>query len=122
VNEDNLSTVRWEASRKFRNKDKECLKNKINELESNSVNTNTRNLYRSINVFKNAYQPGTNLVKDERGDLLVGPHKILNMWKNYFCQLLNVHGVGGVSRLKCIQPSHLRQSLVPFRLRLLLKS
>jgi hypothetical protein len=35
-------------------------------------------------------------VKDERGDLLADPHKILNRWKNYFCQLLKVHGVGGV--------------------------
>jgi hypothetical protein len=36
------------------------------------------------------------LVKDERGDLLVDPHKILKRWNNYFCQLLNVYGVGGV--------------------------
>jgi hypothetical protein len=36
------------------------------------------------------------LVKDEGGDLLADPHKILNRWKNYFCQLLNVHGAGGV--------------------------
>jgi hypothetical protein len=36
------------------------------------------------------------LVKDERGDLLADPHKILNRWKNCFCELLNVHGVGGV--------------------------
>jgi hypothetical protein len=35
------------------------------------------------------------LVKDEGGDLFVDPHKILNRWKNYFDQLLNVHGVGG---------------------------
>jgi hypothetical protein len=31
------------------------------------------------------------LVKDERGDLVADPHKIVNRWKNYFCQLLNVH-------------------------------
>jgi hypothetical protein len=36
------------------------------------------------------------LVKDERGDLLAYYHKSLNRWKNYFCELLNVHGVGGV--------------------------
>jgi hypothetical protein len=29
-------------------------------------------------------------------DLLADPHKILNRWKNYFCQLLNVHRAGGV--------------------------
>jgi hypothetical protein len=36
------------------------------------------------------------LVKEERGDLLVDPHKILNRWKNYFCQLFNIHSAGGV--------------------------
>jgi hypothetical protein len=30
-------------------------------------------------------------VKDENGDLLADPHNILNRWKNYFSQLLNVH-------------------------------
>jgi hypothetical protein len=35
-------------------------------------------------------------VKDEKGDLLADPHNNLNSWKNYFCQLLNVHGAGDV--------------------------
>jgi hypothetical protein len=51
---------------------------------------------RGINEFKKGYQPRTNLVKDKGGDLLANPHKILNRWKNYFCQLLNVHGMRGV--------------------------
>jgi hypothetical protein len=36
------------------------------------------------------------LVKDEWGNLLADPHKILNRWKNYFCHLSNVHGPCGV--------------------------
>jgi hypothetical protein len=36
------------------------------------------------------------LAKDEMSDLVADPHKILNRWKNYFCQLLNVRGAGGV--------------------------
>jgi hypothetical protein len=36
------------------------------------------------------------LVKGERCDLLADHHKTVNRWKNYFCQLLNVHGAGGV--------------------------
>jgi hypothetical protein len=92
TNEDNLSDVRREASRHFRKKKREYLKDKINDLESNSKNKNIRDLYRAINEFKKAYQPRTNLVKDERGDLLADPHKILN----YFCQLLNVRGAGCV--------------------------
>jgi hypothetical protein len=52
ANEDNLSNVRREASRRFRNKEREYLKGKINELESNSKNKNIRDLYRGINEFK----------------------------------------------------------------------
>jgi hypothetical protein len=68
------------------------MKDKINEFESNSKSKNIRDLYRGINEFKKGYQPRNNLVEDERGDLAADPHKILNRWKNYFCQLLNVQG------------------------------
>jgi hypothetical protein len=34
-------------------------------------------LYRGITEFKKGYQPKTNLVKDERGDLLADPQNIL---------------------------------------------
>jgi hypothetical protein len=95
-NEGKLSDIRREASGHFRHKKREYLKDKINELESNSKNKNITDLYRGINEFKKGYQPRTNLVKDERGDLLADPHKILSRWKNYFCQLLNVYGAGGV--------------------------
>jgi hypothetical protein len=72
------------------------LKDKIIELESNSKNKNSRDLYRGINELNTCYQPRTKLVKDDRGDLLADPPKILNRWKNYFCQLLNVYGACGV--------------------------
>jgi hypothetical protein len=49
VNDNNLSDVRQEASRHFKNKKREYLKDKINELESNSKNKNIRDLYRGIN-------------------------------------------------------------------------
>jgi hypothetical protein len=59
------------------------LKNKINELESNSKNKNIRDLFMGINEFKKGYQPRTNLVKDEKCDLLTDLHKIVNRWMNY---------------------------------------
>jgi hypothetical protein len=49
------------------------------------------------------------LVKDERGDLVADPHKILNRRKNYFCQLLNVHGAGGVRQTEM----HTAEQFVP---------
>jgi hypothetical protein len=54
------------------------LKDRINELESDSKNKNIRDLYRGINGFKNVYQPRTNLLKDKRGIVLVDPQKILD--------------------------------------------
>jgi hypothetical protein len=95
-NGDNLHDVRCEASRHFRNKKKEYLKAKFNELETNSKNKNIRDLYRDISDFKRGYQPGTNVVKDEKGDLVADSHSILATWRNHFSQLLNIHGVNDV--------------------------
>jgi hypothetical protein len=113
VNEDNLTDVRREAIGHCRNRKREYLKDKINGLEPNSKNKNIRDLYRGINEFKKGYQPKTNLVKDDRGDLLADPHKISNSRKNYFCQLLAYTGRAVLGRPKCIQPSHLCHSPVP---------
>jgi hypothetical protein len=49
VNENNLSNVRQEASRLFRNKKREYLKDRTNERDSNSRNKNVRDPYRGIN-------------------------------------------------------------------------
>jgi hypothetical protein len=62
----------------FRNKKREYLKGKINELATNSKNKNIRDLCRGINEFKRGYQPRRNYVKDENGDLLVDSNTILN--------------------------------------------
>ena len=51
-NADNLNSVRQDASRHFRNKKKEYLRAKFEELETNSKNNNIRDLYRGINDMK----------------------------------------------------------------------
>jgi len=50
-NVDNPNNVRSEASRHFRNKKKEYLKVKIEELETNSKIKNFRDLYMGISDF-----------------------------------------------------------------------
>jgi hypothetical protein len=55
---------------------------------------------RRINGFKKGYQPRNNLVKDKNGDLLADFHNILNRWKNYCSQLLNVHNVIDVRQIE----------------------
>jgi hypothetical protein len=49
------------------------------------------------------------LVKDDRGDLLADPHNVVNGQKNYFCQLLDVHGAGGVRQTEM----HTAEPFVP---------
>jgi hypothetical protein len=88
-----VNNVRRETSRHFRNKKRQYLKDKIDELATNSKIKNIRDLYRGINYFKKGYQPRSNLEKNENGDLLADSHNILNRWKNYYSQLLNVHRV-----------------------------
>jgi hypothetical protein len=65
-----MNNVRREASRHFRKKKWECLKDKINELATNNKSKNIRYLCRGINIFKTRYQRRNNLMKNENGDLL----------------------------------------------------
>jgi hypothetical protein len=56
-------------------------------------------LYRGINEFKQDYQPRINIIKDENGNLLADPHSVLDKWKNFFKQVLNVHGVDSIRQM-----------------------
>jgi hypothetical protein len=66
INGNNLNNIRHEASRHFRNKKREYLKHKINELARN-----IRDLYEGINAMKMDYQPRANVVKDVNGAVLL---------------------------------------------------
>ena len=66
-------------------------------------------MYRDINDFKNGYQPRTNVVKDEKRDLVADSHSIVARWRNYFSQLLNVHGINDIKYTDI----HTAEPLVP---------
>ena len=76
-NVDNLINVRREDSRHFRNKKKAYLEAKIENLETNSKIKNIRDLYRGINDFKKGYRPRSNVVKNEKVDLVADSYSIL---------------------------------------------
>jgi hypothetical protein len=73
-----------------------------------TVRTKLSHLYRDINEFK-SYQLKSNFVKDENSDLLADSHNTTNRWKNYFSQLLNVHGLNNVKQTDM----HTAKPLVP---------
>jgi hypothetical protein len=76
-NVDYPNHVRRDASRQFRNKKKEYLKAKIQELEVNSKINNFRDLYRGISEFQKGYQPRTIIVKDEKGDSIADSQSVM---------------------------------------------
>jgi hypothetical protein len=69
---------------------KEYLKAKIDELETKNEIKNIRDFCRGINGFKKSYQPRTNIVKDEKGDMVTDSHRILAMWRKYFMQTMKL--------------------------------
>ena len=66
-------------------------------------------MYRGINDFKKGYQPRTNIVMDEKGDLVRDYHGIVAGWSSQFSQLLNDHGVYDVRQTEI----HTPEPLVP---------
>jgi hypothetical protein len=75
------------------------VKGKIHELKTNNKNKNIRDLFSGINEFKEGYQPRINIIKDENGNLLADPQSVLNRWKHFFKQVLNVHGARNVREM-----------------------
>ena len=66
-------------------------------------------MYRGISDFKKGYQPRTDIVKDETGDLVTDSYSILARWRDCFSQLLNVHGAHDVRQTE----THTAEPLVP---------
>jgi hypothetical protein len=75
---DILNNAKHEVSRHSRIRKREYLKDKINELATNSKKRNMRDQYRGTNAFMKGYQPRYNLVKDEDDYVPADFHSILN--------------------------------------------
>jgi hypothetical protein len=73
-----------------------------------------------INEFQEGYQPKTILGKYENTDLLADSCNILKRWKNYFCQLLNLHGIHDVRQTEIHTADSLVLNLLVSRMKLLL--
>ena len=63
----------------------------MSEIETSSKNKDIRDLYKGIKYFKKGYQARVNVIKNQNEELLADSNSILNRWKDYLSQLLNVH-------------------------------
>jgi hypothetical protein len=106
-NEINKSVdIRRETSRQFRKKRGNIWKIKLMSLQR-TVRTRTLEtcIEEETNLWGAANLEVINLVKDENGDPLADSHNILNRWRNYFSQLLNVHRAKSKSKSHCDRQS-----------------
>jgi hypothetical protein len=69
---------------------------------------NIRDLCKSINDFKNVYQPWTTTARNEKCDLFTDSHNTLASWRNLSPQLFNEHVVS-----EFWQTMHTAEPLVP---------
>ena len=77
----------------FQSQKKEYLRAKFDELETKIKTKNIRDFYKDIRDFQNCYQSRTNILKNEKGDLVADCHNILVRWREHFSQLLNDNDV-----------------------------
>ena len=110
------NNVRCEANRHLRNKKKEYLKAKMEELATNGKIKNISDLYRGVHYLKKGYQPGTNTVQKEKGDLVRDSHKIVARWRKHLSQLLNVHGSSDVKQTEIHKAEPLVHELSAFEI------
>jgi hypothetical protein len=91
------------------------------DLGSQDLARSKNTKIREIKEFKTGHQPRNSLVKDENGDLLADSHNILNRWKNYFSQLLNVNNVCDVRQIEVHTAERLVHSPSPLENEILIE-
>jgi len=74
-----------------------------------TVKQQYQGLCMGFNDVKKGYQPRRGIVKDEKGDLVADSHSIMTRWRNYFSQILNVHGVSEARQAEI----HTAEQVVP---------
>ena len=87
-------------SRTLRYKKRDYFKEKLSEMENNSKKINIRDLCKGIKDFKKGYQARINVIKNDNVELLADSNSILNRWKDYFSNLLNVYKDNDVGEIE----------------------
>ncbi|KAI5715018.1 hypothetical protein M8J77_009060 [Diaphorina citri] len=83
--------INREVVKLVRQKKRQYVKKSLEKAEEDRTKNNTKDFYRTVRFFKNGYRPRTSGVKDRDGNTTNEPEKVLNIWKEYFEDLLNVN-------------------------------
>lgn len=98
------NNINREVTRFLRSEKRKYIKNLLVKAEEDRTKNNSKDFYRSIRFFRKGYQPKTFGIKDEAGTVVGERTEVLNVWKKYFCKLLNGNEVeaDGDSRTEAV--------------------
>lgn len=78
-----------ETKKLLRKKKREWLNGLVRKAEEDRTRNNAKDFYRTLRFFKTQYKPKAVGIKDKNGQLIIQPKEGLEIWKEYFTDLLN---------------------------------
>ena len=81
--------IRRETRRLLKSKKKCHLQSLVKELEIDSRQHNSRNFFQRVKSWRKGFQPRTNIISDENGQLMADSVRVVARWGQYFRGLLN---------------------------------
>jgi hypothetical protein len=89
-NKDRYIESNKETNKILRRKKRMYVNSLIDKAEQERSTNNARDFYRKIRFFKKGFTPNPYGVKDKEGVVLTENQKVLERWREYFYELLNV--------------------------------
>lgn len=83
------NSVNRETTKLLRRKKRNWLNGLVTKAEEDRTKNNAKDFYRSVRYFKKGYTPKAYGVKDRNGRVIIQEEEGLEVWKEYFENLLN---------------------------------
>lgn len=77
----------------MRQKKRRYINSLIEKAEEECTANNARDFYKKVKFFKKGYIPNPYGVKNKEGIVVTETQQVIERWREYFCDLLNVDGV-----------------------------
>ncbi|XP_075979935.1 uncharacterized protein LOC142979060 [Anticarsia gemmatalis] len=87
--EENYREIKTRARRVIRGAKRDYLNNMVQDMETLIRANASRKFYQEVRTFKKGYQPRTQVMEDNNGNLTTSSEEIKTLWRNYFQTLLN---------------------------------
>lgn len=103
-----------ETTRMLRRKKREWVNNILEKAENDANGKNSREFYKAMKYFRKGFIPGAYGVKNRSGKVVIQEEESLDIWKEYFKELLNGEQREDDEEIECyqhVQPQVLQPSM-----------